>query len=330
MTMEKSISIAIPTLNEEFNIRRCLDSIFRQKFKGRLEVFVIDGGSSDNTLQIVKTYNVKVLRNPQKNAESGKMIGLRHSTGEYFMILDADMDLHGTDWFDRMLKPLIDDSNITGSFTKFITKKGDSLLSCYITIDPIQRDPLFRFLTPAPKQVLKYKKKGYWVCKYSPKKIVPAGFCLYRMQEIKKLKLHKRYKFMELDTLSLFVKAGKDRFAYVPSAGIHHPFLQNIKMLVKKRIRNLQTQFFNQPQQREFTWIDFNNKRDLLRIILWLFYANSILLPFLVGLWRAIKYRNLIALYEPIIVWVTTNLIIAVFIFNKEGRSLMFRSLNSK
>lgn len=328
--MYKSISIAIPTLNEEANIKRCLDSIFRQKFKGRLEIFIVDGGSLDRTLKIAKKYPVKILRNPKVNAESGKMIGLRAGSGQYFMILDADMDLQGTDWFDKMLKPLIDDKNISGSFTKFVIRKGDSLLSRYITLDSIQRDPLFRFLTVAPEQVMERKRTGYWICKYTLKKIVPAGFCLYRMEQIKKLKLHKRHKFMELDTLSLYIKAGKSYFAYVPSAGIHHPFLQNITMLINKRIRNLKTQFFNQPQKREFTWIDFNNKKDLLKIIIWIVYANSLLIPFLVGVQRFIKFRNIIALYEPIIVWVTTNLIIVVFLFNKEGRRLIFKSINNK
>lgn len=328
--MEKSISIAIPTLNEESNIKRCLESIFRQKFRGQLEVFLIDGGSSDHTIEIARSYKVKILKNPQKNAESGKMIGLRSSSGEYFMILDADMDLQGTDWFDKMIKPLLENPNISGSFTKFVAKRGDSLLSRYITIDTIQRDPLFRFLTSDPQQVVEYKKRDYWVCRYSPKRIVPAGFCLYRMKEIKELKLDKRYKFMELDTLSLFIKAGKNLFAYVPSAGIHHPFLLNIKMLVKKRLRNLKTQFFNQPQVREFTWIDFSSKRELFKIILWIFYANSILMPLFVGLWRAMKFRNLLALYEPIIVWITTNLIVVTFLFSGEGRKLMFKSLRTK
>ncbi|MDO8658196.1 MAG: glycosyltransferase family 2 protein [Candidatus Levybacteria bacterium] len=327
--MEKSISIVIPTLNEESNIRRCLDSIFRQKFKGKLEVFLADGGSTDLTVKIARSYKVRILNNPLRNAESGKMIGLCASSSEYFMILDADMDLCGTDWFDKMLKPLLESPNVSGSFTKFVTKKGDSLLSRYITIDPIQRDPLFRFLTSDPEQVAESKRRGYWICRYDFKKIVPAGFCLYRMKEIKQLKLDKRYKFMELDTLSLFLKAGKNLFAYVPSAGIHHPFLLDIKMLVKKRLRNLETQFFNQPEQREFTWIDFNSKGDVLKIILWVLYANSILLPLLLGLWRAIKFRNLIAVIEPVVVWITTNLIIVVFLRSKEGRKLLLRSLSN-
>ncbi|MDP3758823.1 MAG: glycosyltransferase, partial [Candidatus Daviesbacteria bacterium] len=151
--MEKSISIVIPTLNEESNIGRCLESIFRQKFKGKLEVFLIDGGSSDHTIEIARSYKVKILNNPYVNAESGKMVGLRASTGSYFMILDADMDLQGTDWFDKMIKPLLENPNISGSFTKFVAKRWDSLLSRYITIDIIQRDPLFRFLTSDPQQV---------------------------------------------------------------------------------------------------------------------------------------------------------------------------------
>lgn len=328
MNKQKSISIAIPTLNEEKNIQRCLNSIFKQKYRGKVEVLVVDGDSKDKTIEIAKRYKVKILKNPKRDAESGKMVGLRNSHGYYFMILDADMDLRGDDWFEKMTIPLEEDSRIVGTFTRFVAEKEDSFLSRYITIDPIQRDPLFRFLTPDPKQVLLHKKKNYWVCRYSDKKIVPAGFCLYRRKDLLALKIDRRHKFMELDTLSILVKTDLNIFAYVPSAGIHHPFLRDLKMLIRKRVRNLNTQFFNQPDERVFTWIDFESKSSVLKIIVWVLYANSLILPTIVGLIRAVRYRNLIALYEPIFVWITTNVIILTFLRSREGRSLFLRLIS--
>lgn len=322
-----SISIAIPTLNEELNLKKCLSSILRQKFKGRLEVFIVDGGSIDRTIEIAKSFKVRILKNPKKDAESGKIIGLRNATSQYFMILDADMDLCEDNYLNKLLKPLKQDQRIVGAYGKYISDFADSFLTRYITLDPIQRDPLFRFLTPDPKQVLKEKRKGYWVCEYNPRKIVPQGFPIYRREQLLELKLDKRQKFMELDTILILVENGLKYFAYVPNAKFHHPFLKDIKTLIYKRVRNLRTQFFNQQDKRVFTWIDFNKKRDIIKIVFWIIYANSLLLPALVGIWRMIKYKSMIALYEPIFVWITTNLIILVFLTEKEGRKLMLKGV---
>lgn len=322
-----SITIAIPTLNEELNLERCLASVVCQKFNGRLEVFIIDGGSTDRTIEIAKKFKARILKNPKKDAESGKMIGLKKSTADYFMILDADMDLCTDDYLDKLLKPLEQNQSIVGAYGKYVSFTNDSFLTRFVTLDPIQRDPLFRFLTADPEKVLKEKRKGYWICEYSLGKIVPHGFSIYRRKQLLNLRINKRQKFMELDVVSILVEKGFRYFAYVHNARLHHPFLKDFKMLIRKRVRNLRTQFFNQQDKREFTWIDFNKKRDILKIFFWIIYANSLILPALIGVWRMIKYRSMIALYEPIFVWVTTNLIILVFLTEKEGRRLIFKGL---
>lgn len=322
-----SISIAIPTLNEEQNISKCLSSIFRQKFNGKLEVFVIDGGSMDKTIEIAKTFHVNILNNPKRDAESGKLIGLKNATCDYFMILDADMELCGSLYFQKLLRPLKDDQRITGAYGKYVSFPTDTFLTRFITLDLIQRDPLFRFLTVSPHQTVKEKYRHYWLCEYTPVKIVPHGFSIYRRKQLLDLKLHKRNKFMELDTIMLLVRNGYKYFAYVHDAKLHHPFLVDLTMLIKKRIRNLKTQFFYQKDKREFTWIDFGNKLDILKILFWIMYANSLIFPMLVGIWRAFRYRSAIALYEPVFTWITTNLIIAIFLLEKDGRKLLVKSI---
>lgn len=322
-----SISIAIPTLNEELNLERCLTSIFGQKIKGKIEVLVIDGGSNDKTLEIAKRFKVKILKNPLQDAESGKMTGLRVSQSDYFMILDADMDFCGNNYLNKLLKPLKEDPKIVGAFGKYISYPNDSFLSQFISLDPIQRDPLFRFLTVDPKKVFKEERNGYWLCEYSDQRIVPHGFSIYRREQLINLEIDKRHKFMELDTLCILVENGFKYFAFVPTAELHHPFLKDLRMLIHKRSRNLRTQFFNQPDKRKFTWIDFNKRSDILKIILWVIYANSIIFPTVVGFWRMIKYKSAVALYEPIFTWITTNLIIVVFLTEREGRKIIVKSI---
>ena len=63
--MNYEVAIAIPTLNEERFISRCLDSIIKQTFKfEKMDVMIIDGGSNDKTKDIVTKLNTNFLHKP--------------------------------------------------------------------------------------------------------------------------------------------------------------------------------------------------------------------------------------------------------------------------
>lgn len=55
--MNYEVAIVIPTLNEERFISRCLNSIIKQTYEfEKMDVMIIDGGSKDNTKDIVAEY----------------------------------------------------------------------------------------------------------------------------------------------------------------------------------------------------------------------------------------------------------------------------------
>ncbi|MEG2770954.1 MAG: glycosyltransferase family 2 protein, partial [Alistipes sp.] len=89
------ISIICPIYNEERYIAKCIDSILTQDFPhAEIEVFFIDGMSSDNTRSIVGKYANKypfiyLLDNPQRVVPFALNIGIRASKGEVIIRLDA-------------------------------------------------------------------------------------------------------------------------------------------------------------------------------------------------------------------------------------------------
>lgn len=309
-----SISIVIPTYNEEANIRRCLDSIFLQRYPGKLEVFIVDGGSTDKTLRLAGHYPVIILPNPHKQAEYGKKIGLMKSTGDYFMILDSDMDLVGAHWFEKMVEPLERDTTVVGSWTKFVSKSGDAPLNQYITLDPIQRDPLFIYLTPRIKECVIEKNNRYWTVAYSKNKLLPAGFNLYRRTQILRTSITYHPKFMELDNLVILLESGEYKYAYVQGIGIHHPFLTTLMNLLRKRRRNLETMYFNQPNKRYWTWIDWHNPAHLVKLGFWILYCYTIIPSLFIGFMKCIRYRSWVGLYELPFNLLSTTVIINSFI----------------
>lgn len=106
-----SVSIVIPAYNEGGNIEKCLDSLLRLDYpKDKLEIIVVDDGSTDDTSMKAKKYEksgVKVVR--QKNAGKGAALntGINEASGELVATMDADS--HVTQNVIKELIPFFED-----------------------------------------------------------------------------------------------------------------------------------------------------------------------------------------------------------------------------
>jgi len=84
------LSIIIALYNQENEIKICLDSIFKSKWK-KFEVIVVNDCSTDNSLEVAKNYPCKIF-NTKENSGPAKArnIGTENSRSEIFFFLDAD------------------------------------------------------------------------------------------------------------------------------------------------------------------------------------------------------------------------------------------------
>lgn len=89
-------SIVIPVYNVEKFIKRTLDSIKNQTFKD-YEVIVVNDGSTDKSMDIVKKYDVKIINSEHVEVSEARNIGAKQAKGEYLVFLDSD------DWWDKDL-----------------------------------------------------------------------------------------------------------------------------------------------------------------------------------------------------------------------------------
>lgn len=76
------LSVVIPVYNEEKHIKSCVQSLLNGK-RVPDEILIVDGGSTDNTIKILKSFpQIKILKNKKKNAAAGRNLGIAHATGE--------------------------------------------------------------------------------------------------------------------------------------------------------------------------------------------------------------------------------------------------------
>lgn len=85
------ISVVIPVFNEENNIRDTLDSIYNNTMKP-FEVIVADGGSSDSTVDIIRSEfkNVILINNEKRTAAAGRNAGIKKASGNIIAFTDGD------------------------------------------------------------------------------------------------------------------------------------------------------------------------------------------------------------------------------------------------
>lgn len=93
-------SIIIPVYNVEKYLKKCLDSVFNQTYK-EYEVIVVNDGTKDNSMDIVKDYNVKVINQKNQGLSAARNAGVKVATGDYLIFLDSD-----DYWEKNLLKEL--------------------------------------------------------------------------------------------------------------------------------------------------------------------------------------------------------------------------------
>lgn len=85
------VTIIIATFNSGKLLPRTLDAIRNQDYpQDRLEILAIDGGSTDNTADVVRQYGGTILPNPKTEPVNAKVIGIQRAKGKYVMTLDHD------------------------------------------------------------------------------------------------------------------------------------------------------------------------------------------------------------------------------------------------
>ena len=104
-----AISVIIPVYNAQDGIKRCVDSLLNQSFKN-LEIILLNDGSKDNSLNILKEYELKysfvrVIDKQNEGVAVTRNKGILLAEGEYIMFMDND-DFVDSDYIETFYQAI--------------------------------------------------------------------------------------------------------------------------------------------------------------------------------------------------------------------------------
>ncbi len=146
------LSILMPVYNEGERIAAALKCALAVDYPCEIEMVVVDDGSRDNTADVLAAVDdprVRVIRHP-RNAGKGAAIrtAVQHATGDYMVILDADLEYDPQD-IRALLAPVLEGratvvygNRTFGSHSSFsfwyvmgnrvVTTAANMLFNCYL------------------------------------------------------------------------------------------------------------------------------------------------------------------------------------------------------
>jgi len=125
MSQDLKIDIILPTLNEEVSISSLIQNIKSHKFQNNVSVLVIDGQSTDNTVELCRKLGVEVIVQRQKGKGAAMKQAVEYSDADIIVFMDGD-GTYSIEDFEKIISPIIKNQAdmVVGSRTMGNSEKG--------------------------------------------------------------------------------------------------------------------------------------------------------------------------------------------------------------
>lgn len=135
------VTVFMAAYNSQDHIRKSLESILNQTYEN-LEILIIDDGSIDNTVNIIKSYNDKRIRIIENKVNKGipftRNLGIKESKGKYMAVMDSD-DISDITRIEKQVKILEEHEEIDVVASYFTVFKNDKQIDNKISLKNISK-----------------------------------------------------------------------------------------------------------------------------------------------------------------------------------------------
>ena len=206
--------IIVPTKNEEQTIAEIIDRCLNFT----ANILIVDGHSTDKTLEIVKKKKVPFVLDNKKGKGEALKIGVKNTTQEVIVFLDADGSHHVED-IPKLLQPIQEgeadmvvasrmlggSDELHGTFNKFVRSTGNNFLAVLINLkwktDLTDIENGFRAIKRDVFNALNLTSKGFTIEQEMVLKCLKKGF---RVKEVASHEYARKYGYSKLKTAQGF------------------------------------------------------------------------------------------------------------------------------
>lgn len=273
----------------------CLASVRNQTYGQKLiDILLVDGGSTDRTLEIARKYGAKVISRPdltdQPQVRGG--IALSTPTTDLVMPLSADNRLQERDALARMVETFADEEIVGCCTWRYGLRKSDPALSRYFALIG-GNDPIAVGLGKADRGPLdarawhtfgNVEDRGGWYqvsFEANPAKVPTLGMngFIFRRRMLEKSQFVQYA--THIDICLDLIRQGHNRFAFVKNRHVVHFIDVGVFPFLKRRL------LYAQIYSEEYVPRIYNvfQKRDFPRLMFIIVFYPTLIVPLL----RALK-----------------------------------------
>ena len=167
------ISLITAVLNNKDTIIDAIESISKQTYKG-IEHIIIDGGSTDGTLDTIKRYNgniARVISEPDDGIYDALNKGIGFASGDVVGFLHAD-DFYSNDSVIKMVAEVFEKKSVDSCYgdLQYVNKRNtDMVLRHWKSSEYVPGKFRFGWMPPHPTFFVRkeiYEKYGYFNTKF--------------------------------------------------------------------------------------------------------------------------------------------------------------------